>query len=235
MNSRLVVLSQFAARMSFIGILGIVMTGVGCLNTQSNRIYTNLNAAEKAKKIKELRDEAKGLRFEYTKNLQINQFDATASLEKIVENYRITTEIAPDTCPSCYEDYANALSMLGRHYYYLHQDEVTFADQSADPVEEEKHLTNADNFRKKRDNAFNRSYAAFNAFFRHPGNKAPIENSLVRLIEDLAFFQRNFDQALIFVDRLEDRVNVSPSLSSRNFIRDTRKSIENLRTKGRLR
>lgn len=199
-------------------VLALSALLAGCGMTQTK--YSDLDAGEAAKRITSLGKEGRRHETLYLKTYDVEH------LEEMARVYKTRSDISPESCSICFRDHARALSMLGRHYYYLLQDARAAAEQSPDAGAEARFLKEAEELEKKMQEAFERSHQAFNFYFRHPARNWPIEEQLVRVIQDLAGFQDQYELALNYLDILDDLTANSPSESVSKFIADTRREIK---------
>src|SRR5262245_22000991 len=97
----------------------------------AERNYTKLSDREKAHLINEKRKDAEDVLTKY----RATGFKDVSLIEQYVQLHRENTEIAPSTCPKCWAEYGEALSMEGWHYWYLHQEALDELEK--DPKDKE--------------------------------------------------------------------------------------------------
>jgi tetratricopeptide (TPR) repeat protein len=122
---------------------------------------TKLDDVEKARLIKENRKEARDV---------LERFKASGEkdiklLEKYAELHHKNTEIAPSTCPKCWAEYGESLSMLGWKYWYDHQDLIDDMSR-ATPSEAKELKKEAAALKEKWVDYFTRSNNAYETHFR---------------------------------------------------------------------
>jgi tetratricopeptide (TPR) repeat protein len=159
---------------------------------------TKLNEIERAKLIKEKRNDARDV---FAKWKASDGRDRKL-LEKYVRLHRETTEIAPATCPACWASYGEALSTLGWYYWDIYTDILEELEE-APPAAAADLRQEAAEYRREWEKYFNLSNRAYETHFRSPDVPAVHPYSFERVMrhhEQLG----NYERALYYLSRCLD-------------------------------
>jgi len=179
---------------------------------------TKLTDTERAKTIKEKRLEARDMIARY----QASDAKDLESLEKAVDLHRENTELAPASCPRCWAEYGEALSMLGYHYWFLYNDVLRDLDSTRKgdraALEQE-----AAEYRAEWEKYFSDSNRAYEAHFRSDGVSAVHPYSYERVMRHNEILG-NYDRAIYYLEKYVEAYPMIGQMEESN-----RQRIERLR------
>jgi hypothetical protein len=208
-------------------LLATWLLGALCLGSwacESNPRWPDLDPVEKAKWITKYRDLA---------NRSLQEFRHSRELDdllKVVEYERITTEISPDTCSSCYREYGLSLSMAGRYYGFRYQDAVLATNSELPAGSEIDPEADAEAARQKMREYFINSERAYSTFFSHPDTYYVDPEDIARVMQDQAYME-NWARCLDYLKLYEAQLGTKIPEVQRDYLEDLKREY---RQKARL-
>jgi hypothetical protein len=142
-----------------LSVLAAVLAALFLVSCVGDTVLTD---TERAAKIKEKRLEARDMFARY----QASDGENIEFLKKKVELHRETTEIAPATCPRCWAEYGEALSMMGYYYWFQYNRVLKEIDSVKKGAQTDDLQAEAEEYRKEWMRYFGESNRAYETHFR---------------------------------------------------------------------
>ena len=176
---------------------------------------TRLTDAEKAKLIVERRKRAVDALAEF----KASGGEDLEALERYVQLHRENTELAPATCPNCWAEYGEALSIWGWYYHHRHHEVLEELEQ-ARPDEKPALEAEAQRSLEEYERLFHHSNLAYETHFRDRSVNFVHPYSYERVMRHCEVLG-DFERALYYLQKYMDAY---PEMNA-----PSRKKIEELR------
>ncbi len=202
------------------GLILVVLVPPGCVERK------RLSALERARLIKKNRTDAADLLAKYKASLRSNE-ENVDFLYQYLALHQENVELAPSTCPRCWAEYGEALSMLGWVWWYSYEDIVKELEQKnkagASRSELESLEEEAGAHREEWVRYFTQSNRAYENHFREVLAVHPYSfERVMRHYEILG----DYKQALFYLDKTEKSY---PEFFQRKIDEKTRRKFDVLR------
>ncbi len=120
-------------------------------------------------------------------------------LEKAVEYERITTEISPGGCPTCFREYGEALSRLGHHYRLVYEEILEEIELAESPAERAELEAEARDYYELLERNFRDSNRSYRIYFANPGTALPRTDAIERVMRHHEYLGE-YEEALRYLN-----------------------------------
>lgn len=123
------------------------------------------------------------------------------ALQEAIDNERLTTEIAPTGCPSCYRELGKVLSFLGHHYRIIYEEAEADAELERSPEVKRQLVQEADDYYSEMAHFLRESNSAYTSFFLNPEGVLVEPRDVERVMRHHEYL-KEFNEALYYLEKL---------------------------------
>ena len=123
------------------------------------------------------------------------------ALQEAIDNERLTTEIAPTGCPSCYRELGKVLSFMGHHYRVSYEEAQADAELERDRERKREFLEEADEYYAEMAHFLRESNTAYASFFFNPEGLLVEPRDVERVMRHHEYL-KEFNEALYYLEKL---------------------------------
>ena len=156
------------------------------------------NPQKRAKLIHEYRGVA---REHVDRYIQSGYLDIDA-LQEAIDYERLTTEIAPTGCPSCYRELGKVLSFMGHHYRVSYEEAQADAElEQPDSEKKREFLDEADEYYTEMAHFLRESNTAYASFFFNPEGLLVEPRDVERVMRHHEYL-KEYNEAMYYLEKL---------------------------------
>jgi tetratricopeptide (TPR) repeat protein len=216
--------------MSLLGMSALLLVvlgaaaGAGCSPSIERREWDDpkIPAAVRAKAITQLRKEAVDL---------IAKFRASDSqnvelLDEAIRKERLTTQISPSGCPSCFREYGKALSIRGHFYRVEYETVLEELDVVTDPEEKADLEDWRGRYKEEMESSFRESNKAYRIYFANPDTPIIPTEEYERVMRHHEYMGE-YDMAIRYLEQIAAQILNGVRDEARRL--EIRRNVETLR------